>query len=71
MLWSTQAMKEESGLLVILSTFLDLLLSYNDLCDRQERGVLQDHQSALAKMRQYKKKKMSATIQGPEEVILI
>ena len=51
--------------------FLDLLYSYQDLCERHERGVLHDHQSALAKMRQYKKKKMGATIQGPGEVQLI
>ena len=39
-----------------------------DLCDRHEKGVLKDHQSALAKMGNIKKKKMSATIRGSEHV---
>ena len=39
-----------------------------DLCDRHEKGVLQDHQRAIAKMGQYKKKRMSATV-GSEVTI--
>lgn len=37
-----------------------------DLCERHEKGVLQDHQRAIAKMGQYKKKKMSATVSSSE-----
>ena len=40
---------------------------FQDLCERQEKGVLNDHQRALSKMGQYKKKKMSATISGAHE----
>ncbi|KAK2150840.1 hypothetical protein LSH36_386g02005, partial [Paralvinella palmiformis] len=58
---SSLAAKEESGLLEILEMFLDLLYSYQDLCERHERGLLHDHQTALAKMRQYKKKKIGST----------
>jgi len=39
-----------------------------DLCERHEKGVLNDHQRALQKLGQYKKRKMSATVQGPSEV---
>ena len=45
-----------------------LCFPLQDLCDRHEKGVLLDHQRAIQKMGQYKKKKMSATIQGPSEV---
>ena len=41
------------------------------MCDRQEKGVVSDHQRALQKMGQYKKKKMSATIQGPSEAAMV
>ncbi len=37
-----------------------------DLCDRHEKGVLNDHQRALQKLGQYKKKKMSATVNSSE-----
>lgn len=37
-----------------------------DLCERHEKGVLHDHQKAIHKMGQYKKKKMSATVQSAE-----
>lgn len=36
------------------------------MCERHEKGVLQDHQRAIAKMGQYKKKKMSATVSSSE-----
>ncbi|XP_052267005.1 sorting nexin-8-like [Dreissena polymorpha] len=49
-----------------LSLLLDLIQSYRDLCERHEKGVLQDHQRAVQKMGQYKKKKMSATVQSAE-----
>jgi hypothetical protein len=39
---------------------------FQDLCERHEKGVLNDHQRALQKMGQYKKKKMSATVGGTE-----
>lgn len=39
-----------------------------DLCERHEKGVLSEHQRAIQKMGQYKKKKMSATVQSSNEV---
>ena len=42
---------------------------FQDLCDRHEKGLLNEHQRAIQKMGQYKKKKMSATVQtGAGEV---
>lgn len=37
-----------------------------DLCDRHDKGVLHDHQKAMQKMGQYKKKKMSAAVQNSD-----
>ncbi|KAJ8036787.1 Sorting nexin-8 [Holothuria leucospilota] len=51
-----------------LALILDVLQSYRDLCERHEKGVLKDHQSALNKMANIKKKKMTATIKGGEHV---
>lgn len=49
------------------STVTDIVIFFpQDLCERHEKGVLQDHQRAIAKMGQYKKKKMSATVSSSE-----
>ncbi|CAH1794267.1 unnamed protein product, partial [Owenia fusiformis] len=64
---STQSKREDDAVVERLNLFLDMLSSYRELCDRHEKGVLNDHQRAIAKMGQYKKKKMSATIQGAQE----
>lgn len=64
---NNQAEREEEEMVEKLTVFLDLLTSYKDLCERHEKGVLNDHQRALQKMGQYKKKKMSATVQGAEQ----
>lgn len=50
-----------------LCLFQDLLLAYKDLNDRHEKGVLNDHQRAIAKMGSYKKKRMSATVNTAPE----
>ncbi|XP_067671895.1 sorting nexin-8-like [Haliotis asinina] len=63
---TVKAVDEEEGVVEKLSLFMDLLTAYRDLCERHEKGVLNDHQRAIQKMGQYKKKKMSATVQGPE-----
>ncbi|KAL8593278.1 hypothetical protein ACOMHN_009931 [Nucella lapillus] len=57
------AIDMEDGVVEQLSFFLDILLAYKDLCDRHEKGLGSDHQRAIQKMGQYKKKKMSATVQ--------
>ncbi|XP_041364313.1 sorting nexin-8-like [Gigantopelta aegis] len=64
---TVEAVDEEEGLVERLSFFLDLLNAYKDLCDRHEKGVLNDHQRAIQKMGQYKKKKQQATVQGSVE----
>ncbi|BFZ02833.1 hypothetical protein BsWGS_05872 [Bradybaena similaris] len=60
------AVDEEDGVVEKLSFFQDLITAYKDLCDRHEKGVLHDHQKAMQKMGQYKKKRMSATVQNSE-----
>ncbi|XP_071960510.1 sorting nexin-8-like isoform X2 [Antedon mediterranea] len=50
-----------------LALFLDMLQTYKDLCERHEKGVLRDHQMALQKMANIKKKKMSATLKGGDQ----
>ncbi|XP_074647619.1 sorting nexin-8-like [Tubulanus polymorphus] len=62
-----KGLQEDDGIVEQLNIFLDILIAYRDLCDRQEKGVLTDHQRALQKMGQYKKKKMTATLHGPSE----
>ena len=42
------------------------IVTLQDLCERQEKGVLSDHQRALSKMGQYKSKKMKKTIGAGE-----
>ncbi|XP_029649490.1 sorting nexin-8 [Octopus sinensis] len=69
---STQEAADEEEMVVEhLAIFLDILTAYRDLCDRHEKGVLHDHQRALQKMGQYKKRMMSATVgtteSGPVE----
>ncbi|KAK3580705.1 hypothetical protein CHS0354_005709 [Potamilus streckersoni] len=61
-----EAAEEDEGVVEKIAFFLDLLTSYRDLCERHEKGVLQDHQRAIQKMGQYKKKRMSATVQSSE-----
>ncbi|XP_012939843.1 sorting nexin-8, partial [Aplysia californica] len=60
---STQgAVDEEEGVVEKLSFFMDLISAYRDLCDRHEKGVLHEHQKAIQKMGQYKKR-MSSSMQ--------
>ncbi|ESO94914.1 hypothetical protein LOTGIDRAFT_175283 [Lottia gigantea] len=61
-----EALEAEEGVVEKLSLFQDMLVAYRDLCDRHEKGVLNDHQRAIQKMGQYKKKKMSATVNTAE-----
>ncbi|PVD39364.1 hypothetical protein C0Q70_01994 [Pomacea canaliculata] len=63
-----EAIDLEDGVVEKLSLFLDILTGYRDLCERHEKGVLSEHQRAIQKMGQYKKKKMSATVQSSNEL---
>jgi len=45
-----QAVHETSNYTETVHLFLDLILSYQDLCERRERTVQKKHQKALAKV---------------------
>ena len=45
-----QAKKETSGFTESVHQFLDLIVSYEDLCERRE-AVVRKHQKALAKVK--------------------
>lgn len=45
-----QGVRETSGFTESVHLFLDLILSYQDLCERRERTVQRKHQKALAKV---------------------
>ncbi|XP_006821836.1 sorting nexin-8-like [Saccoglossus kowalevskii] len=62
-----QSAREEDTVVEMMNLFLDLLTSFRDLCERHEKGVLKDHQTALARIGNMKKKKMTATIKGQEQ----
>ena len=55
----------KTSLNIHVTLFVILL---QDLTERHEKGVLRDHQAALAKMGAIKKKKMSATLGGGEKL---
>ncbi|XP_068674297.1 sorting nexin-8-like [Montipora foliosa] len=58
--------REDCGAVEYLALFLDLTISYKDLCDRHEKGVLKDHQNSLHKMQQIKKRQIAAQAKGQE-----
>lgn len=45
-----QGVHETSGFTETVHLFLDLIVSYQDLCERRERTVHRKHQKALAKV---------------------
>ncbi len=45
-----QGVRETSGFTEAVHLFLDLIVSYQDLCERRERTVQRRHQKALAKV---------------------
>ena len=45
-----QGVRETSGFTESVHLFLDLIVSYQDLCERRERTVQRKHQKALAKV---------------------
>ncbi len=46
----SQGVRETSGFTESVHLFLDLIASYQELCDRRERTVHRKHQKALAKV---------------------
>ena len=59
-----KAKEEDDQVLENISLLLDIIHGYRDLCDRHEKGVLHDHQRALGKLSQYKKRKSSGSSNG-------
>ncbi|KAK9681210.1 PX domain [Popillia japonica] len=49
-----------------LDLLLDVLVGHRDLCERLEKGLAQDHQTALAKMLSLKKRKIQGVIRGAD-----
>lgn len=49
-----------------LALLFDVLVSYRDLCERLEKGLVNDHQAALAKMLTLKKRKLQGAIRGAD-----
>ncbi|XP_045476813.1 sorting nexin-8-like [Harmonia axyridis] len=45
---------------------LDVLVSHKDLCERLEKGLVNDHQAALSKMLSLKKRKIQGAIRGAD-----
>ncbi|XP_051573720.1 sorting nexin-8-like isoform X2 [Myxocyprinus asiaticus] len=63
-----QGRREVDDVVEKLNLFLDLLQSYRDLCERHEKGVLQEHQRALQKYGMMKRQMLSATVQPKEQL---
>lgn len=49
-----------------LGLLLDVLVSHKDLCERLEKGLVNDHQVALSKMLSLKKRKIQGAIRGAD-----
>jgi len=64
---SLQNIREEEGVVDQLNILCDILMAYQDLCDRHERGVLKEHHYALKKYGAMKTKRMAATITNMEQ----
>ncbi|KAK3754436.1 hypothetical protein QZH41_009222, partial [Actinostola sp. cb2023] len=60
--------REDIGAVETLALFLEITGSYKDLCDRHEKGVLKDHQNALHKMQQIKKRQIISQAKGQENL---
>lgn len=61
-----QYMSDDQNSAEWLAYFLDVTSAYKDLCKRLESGVLKDHQHALQKMQQIKKRQIHAQAKGQE-----
>lgn len=65
-----QSVREEAELCAQLNSLLDILLAYRDLCARHEKGVMQDHQKAHAKMLSLKKRQMQGVLRGEVDAVV-
>ncbi|XP_043945492.1 sorting nexin-8 isoform X1 [Protopterus annectens] len=63
-----QGKREAGDVVEKLNLFLDLLQSYKDLCERHEKGILNEHQRALQKYSLMKRQMMTAAVQSKEAV---
>jgi len=46
-----------------------MMILYQELCERHEKGVLKDHQNSLHKMQQIKKRQIAAQAKGQEQAV--
>ncbi|KXJ27091.1 Sorting nexin-8 [Exaiptasia diaphana] len=60
--------RDDIGAVETLALFLEITSSYKDLCDRHEKGVLKDHQNALHKMQQIKKRQIMSQAKGQDNL---
>ncbi|XP_031567509.1 sorting nexin-8-like [Actinia tenebrosa] len=61
--------REDCGAAETFALFLEVTSAYKDLCERHEKGVLKDHQNALHKMQQIKKRQILSQAKGQENLV--
>ncbi|KAL1130761.1 hypothetical protein AAG570_012002, partial [Ranatra chinensis] len=61
-----QALKEENEVCEKLTMLLEVLNGHQELCERVEKGVSHDHQSALSKMLSLKKRQIQDVLRGTD-----
>ncbi|XP_071444211.1 sorting nexin-8-like [Hetaerina americana] len=61
-----RAVREEDEVCERLNLLLEVLGAHRDLCERHEKGVVHDHQRALAKMLALKKRQIQGVIKGTD-----
>ena len=48
---------------------LIMMILFQELCERHEKGVLKDHQNSLQKMQQIKKRQIAAQAKGQDQAV--
>lgn len=60
------AIREEEEVCEHLNSLLDVLSGHRELCERVEKGVAHDHQKALSKMLELKKRQIQGVLRGSD-----
>lgn len=60
------AIREEEEVCEHLNALLDVLSGHRELCERVEKGVAHDHQKALSKMLELKKRQIQGVLRGSD-----
>nr|XP_023026127.1 sorting nexin-8-like isoform X1 [Leptinotarsa decemlineata] len=63
---SHHAFLEQNEICEKIGLLLDILIAHKDLCERLEKGLHNDHASALSKLLALKKKKIQGVIRGTD-----